>query len=178
MWSKACGQRHVVKGMWSKACGQRLVVKGMWSKAKYQKIGKLGTSDFDDFGFWKCCFWISRLCGIGRRLRRLQRPGVVSFKAFTRNSKAGKRRDCRKSGNLTVIKCCKMSEMTFRKTLRMEHAIAENDRTVRETPGKNCRASERFFYSLFSFNFLFSFFRTPSSYQLCWALRSSMLARL
>ena len=27
----------------------------------------------------------------------------------------------------------------------MEHAIAENDRTARETPGKNCRASERFF---------------------------------
>ena len=46
------------------------------------------TSDFDNFGVWKCCSWISRLCGIGRRLRRLQRPGVVSFKAFTRNSKS------------------------------------------------------------------------------------------
>ena len=31
-----------------------------------------------------------------------------------------------------------MSEMTFRKTLRMEHAIAENDRTVRGTPVENC----------------------------------------
>jgi hypothetical protein len=40
--------------------------------------------------------------------------------------------------NLTVVKCRKMLEMTFRKTLRMEHAIAENDRTVRGTPVGNC----------------------------------------
>ena len=142
MWSKACGQRHVVKGMWSKACGQRLVVKGMWSKAKYQKIGKSGTSDFDNFGFWKCCSWISRLCGIGRRLRRLQRPGVVSFKAFTRNSKSQQKPTFPKIGKFD---CRKIPKHVFLKTLRMEHAIAENDRTARETPVKNCRASERDF---------------------------------
>ena len=52
-----------------------------------QKIGKSRTSDFDNFGLWKSCFWISRLCGIGRRLRRLQRPGVVSFKAIVKHIK-------------------------------------------------------------------------------------------
>ena len=38
-----------------------------------------------------------------------------------------------------------MSEMTFRKTLRMEHAIAENDRTVRGTPVGNCIFQKRDF---------------------------------
>ena len=37
----------------------------------------------------------------------------------------------------------KMSEMTFQKTLRMEHAIAENDRTVRGTPVENCIFQKR-----------------------------------
>ena len=35
-------------------------------------------------------------------------------------------------------KCRKMWEITFRKTLRMERGIAENDRTVQETPVENC----------------------------------------
>ena len=42
---------------------------------------------FENFGILKFCSWISRLCGIGRRLRRLQRPGVVSFKAIVKTYK-------------------------------------------------------------------------------------------
>ena len=106
----------------------------------HQKIRKSGTSDFDNFGFWKCCSWISRLCGIGRRLRRLQRPGVVSFEAFTRNSKSQQKPTFPKIGNIDRRKILK--HVLFLKTLGMEHAIAENDRTARETPVKNCRASE------------------------------------
>ena len=107
---QACGQRRVVKGMWSMACGQRHVVKGMWSKAcgLRQNIRKSATSDFDNLVFLKYCSWISRLRGIGGRLRRLQRPGVVPFQAFTRNSKANKSKHSPKSGNLTVVKSPKM----------------------------------------------------------------------
>ena len=39
-----------------------------------------------------------------------------------------------------------MSEMTFRETLRMEHAIAENDRTVLGTPVENCIFQKRDFW--------------------------------
>ena len=40
--------------------------------------------------------WISQLCGIGRRLRRLQRPGVVSFKAIMNKIE---KTSIRKAGN-------------------------------------------------------------------------------
>ena len=50
-----------------------------------------------------------------------------------------------KIGKFDGHKCWKVSEITFRKTLRMVHGIAENDRTVQETPVENCIFQKHFF---------------------------------
>ena len=39
-----------------------------------------------------------------------------------------------------------MSEIAFRKTLRMERGIAENDRTVLGTPVDNCIFPKQYFW--------------------------------